>query len=172
MASLWQAATFNRPGYNLFDYDVYAICGDGCLMEGIAAEAASFAGHQKLSNLCWLYDSNRITIEGSTDLAFTEDVGTRFEGYGWAVQHVDDANDLDAITAALDDSRPSRTGRPSSSSRASSATAHPRKQGSHSAHGEPLGVEEIRGAKRFYGWPEDESFLVPDKVGSTSPRCR
>ena len=102
MAGIWQAATFNRPGYDLFDYDVYAIAGDGCLMEGIGAEAASLAGHQKLSNLCWIYDSNKITIEGSTDLAFTEDVGRRFEGYGWAIQHVDDANDLDALTSALE----------------------------------------------------------------------
>src|SRR6476659_3630388 len=102
MASLWQAATFNRPGYDLFDYDTYAICGDGCLMEGIGAEAASLAGHQKLANLCWIYDSNKITIEGGTELAFTEDVGTRFTGYGWAVQHVTDANDLDAVTTALE----------------------------------------------------------------------
>src|SRR6187455_1832694 len=102
IAGLWQAATFNRPGYELFDYNVYAIAGDGCMMEGIASEAASLAGHQKLSNLCWLYDSNKITIEGSTDLAFTEDVATRFEGYGWAVQRVDDANDLDQLAQALD----------------------------------------------------------------------
>jgi len=164
MASLWQAATFNRPGYNLFDYDVYAICGDGCLMEGIAAEAASFAGHQKLSNLCWLYDSNRITIEGSTDLAFTEDVGTRFAGYGWAVQHVDDANDLDAITAALQAFKAEQDRPTIIIVKSIIGYGAPTKQGSHSAHGEPLGVEEIRGAKRFYGWPEDESFLVPDKV--------
>ena len=102
IAGQWQAATFNKPDYTLFDYDIYAICGDGCLMEGISAEAASLAGHLKLSNLCWIYDSNQITIEGSTELAFTEDVATRFEGYGWAVQHVDDANDLDALTAALE----------------------------------------------------------------------
>ena len=95
VASRWQGATFNRPGYELFDFDVYAIAGDGCLMEGIGAEAASFAGHQKLSNLCWIYDDNKITIEGSTDLAFTEDVAKRFEGYGFAVQRVDDANDTD-----------------------------------------------------------------------------
>ena len=96
IAGLWQAATFNRPGYNLFDYDVYALCGDGCLMEGIGAEAASLAGHQKLSNLCWIYDNSKITIEGSTELAFTEDVTGRFESYGWAVHQVTDANDLDA----------------------------------------------------------------------------
>ena len=164
MASKWQAATFNRPGYDLFDYDVYAICGDGCLMEGIAAEAASLGGHQKLSNLCWLYDSNRITIEGDTSIAFTEDVGTRFEGYGWAVQHVDDANDLDAINAALDAFKAEQERPTIIIVKSIIAYGAPTKQGHHSAHGEPLGVEEIRGAKRFYGWPEDESFVVPDKV--------
>jgi transketolase len=100
MAGLWQAATFNRPGYDLFNYDVYALAGDGCLMEGIGAEAASLAGHQQLANLCWIYDNNKITIEGATDLAFTEDVAGRFTAYGWAVQHVTDANDLDALSAA------------------------------------------------------------------------
>jgi len=166
IAGMWQAATFNRPGYELFNYNVYAIAGDGCLMEGIGAEAASLAGHQKLSNLCWLYDSNKITIEGSTDLAFTEDVARRFEGYGWAIQHVDDANDLDALNSALaafqaEQERPTMI-----IVRSIIGYGAPTKQGSHSAHGEPLGVEEIRGAKRFYGWPEDESFLVPDKVRS------
>ena len=102
IAGLWQAATFNRPGYDLFDYDVYAVAGDGCLMEGIGAEAASLAGHLKLSNLCWFYDNNRITIEGSTSLAFSEDVPARFAGLGWAVQHVEDANDLDALSAAIE----------------------------------------------------------------------
>ena len=100
IAGLWQAATFNRPGYTLFDYDVYAVCGDGCLMEGIGAEAASLAGHQQLSNLCWIYDNNTITIEGSTSLAFTEDVAARFTGYGWAVHHVTDANDTAALAEA------------------------------------------------------------------------
>jgi len=164
MASLWQAAAFNRPGYELFDYDVYAIAGDGCLMEGIAAEAASFAGHQKLSNLCWIYDSNKITIEGSTDLAFTEDVATRFEGYGWAIQRVDDANDLEALTNALEAFKAEQDRPTMIIVKSIIAYGAPTKQGHHSAHGEPLGVEEIRGAKRFYGWPEDESFLVPDKV--------
>ena len=101
IAGLWQAATFNRPGYELFDYDVYALCGDGCLMEGIGAEAASLAGHLKLSNLCWIYDNNKITIEGATSLAFSEDVPARFAGYGWAVQHVSDANDLAALGVRL-----------------------------------------------------------------------
>jgi transketolase len=166
MAGLWQAATFNRPGYDLFNYNVYAIAGDGCMMEGIGSEAASLAGHQKLSNLCWLYDSNKITIEGSTDLAFTEDVGTRFEGYGWAVQHVDDANDLDQLAQALDAFEAEQDRPTLIVVKSIIGYGAPTKQGSHSAHGEPLGVEEVRGAKRNYGWPEDESFLVPEKVRS------
>jgi transketolase len=164
IAGQWQSATFNRPGYTLFDYDIYAICGDGCLMEGISAEAASLAGHLKLDNLCWIYDSNQITIEGSTDLAFTEDVAKRFEGYGWAVQLVDDANDLDALTAALEAFK-AETGRPTMIIvKSVIAWGAPTKQGHHSAHGEPLGIEEIAGAKRFYGWPENETFVVPDAV--------
>jgi transketolase len=143
IASLWQAATFNRPDYELFDYNVYAIAGDGCLMEGIGAEAASLAGHQKLSN-----------------------VGTRFEGDGWAVQHVDDANDLDALNRALDAFQAEQDRPTMIIVKSIIGYGAPTKQGSHSAHGEPLGVEEIRGAKRFYGWPEDESFLVPEKVRS------
>jgi transketolase len=166
MAGLWQAATFNRPGYDLFNYNVYAIAGDGCMMEGIGSEAASLAGHQKLSNLCWLYDSNKITIEGSTDLAFTEDVATRFEGYGWAVQHVDDANDLDQLAQALDAFEAEQDRPTLIVVNSIIGYGAPTKQGSHSAHGEPLGVEEVRGAKRNYGWPEDESFLVPEKVRS------
>jgi transketolase len=166
MAGLWQAATFNKPGYDMFNYNVYAIAGDGCMMEGIASEAASLAGHQKLSNLCWFYDSNKITIEGSTDLAFTEDVATRFEGYGWAVQHVDDANDLDALARALDAFEAEQDRPTLVVVKSIIGYGAPTKQGSHSAHGEPLGVEEVRGAKRNYGWPEDESFLVPDKVRS------
>jgi len=166
MAGMWQAATFNRPGYDLFNYNVYAIAGDGCMMEGIGSEAASLAGHQKLSNLCWLYDSNKITIEGSTDLAFTEDVATRFEGYGWAVQHVDDANDLDQLAQALDAFEAEQDRPTLIVVQSIIGYGAPTKQGSHSAHGEPLGVEEVRGAKRNYGWPEDESFLVPEKVRS------
>ena len=164
IAGLWQAATFNKPDYTLFDYDIYAICGDGCLMEGISAEAASLAGHLKLSNLCWIYDSNQITIEGSTELAFTEDVATRFEGYGWAVQHVDDANDLDALTAALEAFKAESDKPTMIIVKSVIAWGAPTKAGHHSAHGEPLGVEEIKGAKRFYGWPEDESFVVPEAV--------
>ncbi|HWM57603.1 MAG TPA: transketolase [Pseudonocardia sp.] len=164
IAGLWQAATFNRPGYELFDYDVYALAGDGCLMEGIGSEAASLAGHLKLANLCWIYDNNKITIEGATSLAFSEDVPTRFAGYGWAVQHVADANDLDALDAAFDAFR-AETGRPTLIVVDSIiGYGAPNKQGTHSAHGEPLGVDEVRAAKRFFGWPEDETFRVPPEV--------
>jgi transketolase len=164
MAGLWQAATFNRPGFDLFDYDVYALCGDGDLMEGIGAEAASLAAHLRLSNLCWVYDNNQITIEGGTGLAFSEDVPARFAGYGWAVQHVADANDLDALDAAFDAFR-AETARPTLIV-VDSVIGYgaPNKQGTHAAHGEPLGEDEVRAAKRFYGWPEDETFLVPDEV--------
>ena len=168
IAGLWQAATFNRPGYELFDYDVYALCGDGCLMEGIGAEAASLAGHLKLSNLCWIYDNNKITIEGATSLAFSEDVPARFAGYGWAVQHVADANDLAALGAAFDAFR-AETERPTLIVVDSIiGYGSPNKAGTHSAHGEPLGVEEVKATKRFYGWPEDETFLVPPRWPSTS----
>ena len=164
IAGLWQAATFNRPGYDLFDYEVYAVAGDGCLMEGIGAEAASLAGHLKLSNLCWFYDNNRITIEGSTSLAFSEDVPARFAGLGWAVQHVKDANDLDALSAAIEAFK-AETGRPTLIV-VDSVIGYgaPHKQGTHAAHGEPLGVDEVAATKRFYHWPEDEDFLVPERV--------
>ncbi|MCA2258647.1 transketolase [Mycobacterium avium] len=164
IAGLWEAATFNRPGYELFDYDVYALCGDGCLMEGVGAEAASLAGHLKLANLCWIYDNNKITIEGSTSLAFSEDVPVRFAGYGWAVHHVSDANDLAALGAAFDAFR-AETERPTLIVVDSIiGYGSPNKQGTHSAHGEPLGVEEVKATKRFYGWPEDEMFRVPAEV--------
>jgi transketolase len=164
IAGLWQAATYNRPGFDLFDYDVYALCGDGDLMEGIGAEAASLAGHLRLSNLCWIYDNNEITIEGGTGLAFSEDVPARFTGYGWAVQHVADANDLDALGAAFDAFR-AETSRPTLIVVDSIiGYGAPNKQGTHAAHGEPLGEEEVRAAKRFYGWPEEETFRVPDEV--------
>src|ERR671912_534930 len=164
IAGVWQAATFNRPGFDLFDYDVYAIAGDGCLMEGIGAEAASLAGHLKLSNLCWFYDNNKITIEGSTSLAFSEDVPARFAGLGWAVQHVTDANDLDALGAAIEAFK-AETDRPTLIV-VDSVIGYgaPHKQGTHAAHGEPLGADEVAATKRFYGWPEDETFRVPDEV--------
>ncbi len=164
MAERWFAARYNQPGYELYGYRVYALCGDGDMMEGVASEAASTAAHLKLSNLVWIYDSNHITIEGATSLAFDEDVGARFAAYGWHVIHVDDANDTAAIDAALTEAE-GVTDRPTF------IVVHsiigygaPKKQGTREAHGEPLGDEEIKAAKRFYGWPEDAQFLVPDGV--------
>ncbi len=164
MAERYLAQRYNKPGYELFNHHVYVLAGDGDMMEGISAEAASTAGHLKLGNLTWIYDSNHITIEGGTDLAFDEDVGARFAAYGWDVQHVDDANDLAAMGRALDHAK-SVTDRPSFI-KVTSVIGYgaPKKAGTNKAHGEPLGEEEIRGAKRAYGWPEDSSFLVPDGV--------
>jgi transketolase len=164
IAEKWMAAYFNRPGFDLFTHRIYALCGDGDMMEGISGEAASLAGHLKLDNLCWIYDSNRITIEGKTSLAFSESVGARFEGYGWHVLQVADANDIGAIRKAIEGFQ-STTRKPTFII----VNSHigygaPTKQDTHSAHGEPLGEEEIRGAKKFYGWPEDAKFLVPADV--------
>jgi transketolase len=164
MAQRWMADYFNRPGFDLFTYNVYALCGDGDLMEGVASEAASLAGHLKLANLCWIYDNNRITIEGSTDWAFSEDVATRFIAYGWNVTRVGDANDLQMLERALTTFKRA-TDRPTFIIVDSHiGYGAPNKQDSHAAHGEPLGTEEIRLAKRFYGWPEDAQFLVPEGV--------
>ncbi|PYS88080.1 MAG: transketolase [Acidobacteria bacterium] len=164
IASKWQAAHFNKPGYELFNYNVYALCGDGCMMEGISHEAASLAGHLKLDNLCWIYDNNKITIEGNTAWAFSEDVATRFIGYGWNVTRVGDANDLDMLRRAFEVAR-KETSRPTLIIVDSHiAWGAPNKQDTHAAHGEPLGEEEIKGTKRNYGWPEDAKFLVPDGV--------
>ena len=164
IAGRWQAAYFNRPGFELFDYDVYAVCGDGDLMEGISGEAASLAGHLKLSNLCWIYDNNKITIEGHTDWAFSDDTATRFIGYGWNVTRVGDANDLDMLRRALRVFK-NTTDRPTLIIVDSHiAYGAPTKQDTGAAHGEPLGEEEIRLTKRAYGWPEDAKFLVPDGV--------
>jgi transketolase len=164
IAARWQAAHFNRPGFAMFDFNVYALCGDGDLMEGISHEAASLAGHLKLSNLCWVFDNNRITIEGGTDLSCSDDVATRFTGYGWNVTRVGDANDLDMLRRAFQVAH-NETERPT----LIIVDSHigwgaPTKQGTHAAHGEPLGEEEIRLTKRNYGWPEDATFLVPDEV--------
>jgi transketolase len=160
----WIASYFNRPGFPLFDYDVYALCGDGCMMEGISSEAASLAGHLQLSNLCWIYDNNHITIEGNTALAFSEDVATRFIGYGWNVTRVGDANDLEMLERAFTMFRRT-TDRPTLIIVDSHiAYGAPNKQDTSAAHGEPLGEEEIKLAKRHYGWPEESKFLVPDGV--------
>jgi transketolase len=164
LASRWAAARFNRPGFDMFDFDVYALCGDGCMMEGISGEAASLAGHWKLSNLCWIYDSNKITIEGHTDLAFSEDVATRFIGYGWNVTRVGDANDLEMLERAFHVFK-NTSDRPTLIIVDSHiAWGSPHKQDTSAAHGEPLGEEEIRLTKRAYGWPEDKKFYVPDGV--------
>ncbi len=164
IASKWLGGTYNRPGFDLFDYNVYVLCGDGDLMEGVAYEAASIAGHLKLSNLCWLYDDNHITIEGETDLAFSEDVAKRFEGMGWNVLRVADANDLGALKKGLDGFHACQDKPTLIIVRSVIGYGSPNKANSHGAHGAPLGEEEIKLTKKFYGWPENEKFLVPPEV--------
>src|SRR5208282_5162348 len=164
IAQKWLASRYNRPGFDLFNYNVYAVCGDGCMMEGISAEAASLAGHLGLDNLCWVFDNNHITIEGNTSIAFTEDVAARFLAYGWNVLRVGDANDVDRIERALQIFRQTK-GRPTFIILDSHiGYGSPHKQDTAEAHGEPLGEEEVRLTKRSYGWPEDAKFLVPDGV--------
>jgi transketolase len=164
IAERWLASYFNRPGFDLFDYDIYALCGDGCMMEGISGEAASLAGHLKLDNLCWIYDNNHITIEGNTALAYSDDVATRFIGYGWNVTRVGDANDLEMLERAFTTFK-STNDRPTLIIVDSHiAYGAPNKQDTSGAHGEPLGEAEIRLAKRHYGWPEDSKFFVPYEV--------
>ena len=164
MASKWLAAHYNRPGHEVFDYDTYVLCSDGDLMEGVAAEAASIAGHLGLSNLCWVYDDNAITIEGETHLAFTENVGQRFEGLGWRVEHVADANDAAALKKALQAFKAEQKKPTLIVVKSVIGYGAPKKAGSHEAHGAPLGPDEIKGAKAAYGWPADASFLVPPQV--------
>jgi len=164
IGSRWLAQYFNRPGFELFNFNVWVICGDGDMMEGISSEAASVAGHLKLSNLCWIYDNNKITIEGKTDLAFSEDVAARFQSYGWDVTHVHDANDLGQLAGAYSHALNVKD-RP----KLIIVDSHigfgaPNRQDTKEAHGEPLGEEEIKLAKRSYGWPDDAKFLVPDGV--------
>jgi transketolase len=164
IAGKWLGEHYNRPGFEMFNYNVYALAGDGCMMEGISSEAASLAGHLKLSNLCWIYDNNKITIEGHTEWAFSEDVATRFISYGWNVTRVGDANDLEMLARAFNTFQKT-TDRPTMIIVDSHiAWGSPNKQDTHAAHGEPLGEEEIKLTKRNYGWPEDEKFLVPDGV--------
>ena len=164
VAEKWLADRFNQPGFEIFDYKIYAVCGDGCLMEGVASEAASLAGHLGLDNLCWVYDNNHITIEGSTRLAFTEDVAARFLAYGWNVLRVGDANDCERIEQALEVFRETK-GRPTFIILDTHiGYGSPHKQDTSAAHGEPLGDDEVRLVKHNYGWPEDEKFLVPDGV--------
>ena len=164
MARRWQAANFNRPGFEIFDFNVYAMCSDGDLMEGIGGEAASLAGHLRLSNLCWMYDHNNITLDGPADWSYSDDVATRFFGYGWNVTRVADANDLDMLARAFEVFRKT-TDRPTLIIVDSHiGYGSPHKQDSNASHGEPLGEEEVKLTKRFYGWPEDAKFLVPDEV--------
>jgi transketolase len=164
IAQKWLAARYNRAGFEIFNYRVFAVCGDGCLMEGVSSEAASFAAHLGLDNLCWVYDNNHITIEGSTKIAFTEDVEGRFLAYGWNVLRVGNANDIDRIEHALNVFRREK-GRPTFIVLDSHiGYGSPNKQDTSAAHGEPLGEEEVRLAKRAYGWPEEAKFLVPDGV--------
>jgi transketolase len=164
IAQKWLANRYNRPGFEIFDYNIYAVCGDGCLMEGISSEAASLAAHLGLDNLCWIYDNNHITIEGNTRIAFTEDVAGRFLAYGWNVLRVGDANDVDRIEHALSVFRKEKN-RPTFIVLDSHiGYGSPHKQDTAAAHGEPLGDEEIRLVKRGYGWPEDAKFLVPEGV--------
>ena len=164
IASRWLAANFNRPGFDVFDFNVYAMCSDGDLMEGIGGEAASLAGHLKLSNLCWMYDHNGITLDGPADWSFSEDVATRFVGYGWNVTRVADANDLEMLARAFETFQKT-TDRPTLIIVDSHiGYGSPHKQDSNAAHGEPLGEEEVRLTKKFYGWPEDAKFLVPEGV--------
>ncbi len=164
MASQWLAATFNRPGFDVFDFRVYAMCGDGDIMEGVGAEAASLAGHLKLSNLCWIYDHNGVTLDGPASWSFSEDVMTRFVGYGWNVTRVSDANDLEMVGRGFEtflktSDRPTLIVVDSHIGYGS-----PHKQDSFEAHGEPLGEAEVQLVKKFYGWPEDAKFLVPEGV--------
>jgi transketolase len=164
IAERWLATYFNRPGFELFNYNIWTFCGDGDMMEGISSEAASVAGHLKLSNLCWIYDSNHITIEGNTDLAFDENVATRFEAYGWDVQHVADANDLAALSRAYTEALEVKDRPKLIIVNSHIGYGSPHRQDSKEAHGEALGEEEVKLTKRFYGWPEDAKFLVPDGV--------
>ncbi len=164
LASAWLAARYNRPGFELFDFNVFALCSDGDVMEGVGCEAASLAGHLKLQNLCWIYDDNHITIEGETDLAFSENVAQRFEGLGWRAIQVADANDLSALrkafaTFADTDDRPTII-----VMRSIIGYGSPNKANTHGAHGAPLGDDEVRLTKEAYGWPADQKFLVPDEV--------
>jgi transketolase len=164
MAAQWLAARYNKPGFEVFNYNVYVICSDGDMMEGVASEAASLAGHLKLPNLCWIYDNNHVTLDGPSNWSFSENVGKRFEAYGWNVTEVKDANDLGQLNAAYNNflktnDRPTLIVVDSHIGYGS-----PNKHDSNAAHGEPLGEEEVKLAKKFYGWPEDAKFLVPDGV--------
>ena len=164
IAEKWLANRYNKPDFNLFDYNIYAVCGDGCMMEGVGSEAASIAGHLALDNLCWIYDNNHITIEGSTAITFTENVAARFQSYRWNVLCIDDANDIGKIHHALKTFQTTR-GRPTLIIIDSHiGYGSPHRQDTAEAHGKPLGPDEVRLTKRAYGWPENEQFRVPEEV--------
>jgi len=164
VAQAWLGTTYNRPGCTLFDHKVYALCGDGDMMEGISAEAASLAGHLKLVNLCWIYDCNHISIEGTTAITFTEDVGARFAAYGWQVLHVADANDIELLSHCLQTFADTRERPTLIIVQSHIGYGAPHKQDTKEAHGEPLGVDEVRLAKQFYGFDPDAQFAVPEGV--------
>ena len=164
IAGQWMAAHFNRPGFELFNYNVYALCGDGDMMEGVASEAASLAGHLKLPNLCWIYDNNKVTLDGPADWSFSEDVAGRFLSYGWHVTHVTDANDLGQLSGAYNEFLQTNDRPTLIIVDSHIGYGSPHKQDKSAAHGEPLGEDEVKLVKKFYGWPEDAQFLVPDGV--------
>lgn len=164
IAGKWLGENYNKPGFDIFDFDVYAVCGDGDLMEGVACEAASLAGHLKLSNLCWIYDNNRVTLDGPAEWSFSEDVATRFAGYGWNVTHVTDANDLDMLARAYENFLKTNDRPTLIIVNSHIGYGSPHKQDTYEAHGEPLGEAEVKLVKKNYGWPEDAKFLVPDGV--------
>jgi transketolase len=164
IASKWLGANYNKPGFEIFDFNVYAMCGDGDMMEGVGCEAASLAGHLKLSNLCWIYDHNHVTLDGPASYSFSEDVMTRFVGYGWNVTRVADANDLDMLGRAYETFLKTKDQPTLIVVDSHIGYGSPHKQDSSDSHGEPLGVEEVKLTKKFYGWPEDAQFLVPDGV--------
>jgi transketolase len=164
IGSNWLAATFNRPGFEIFNYDIYAMCSDGDIMEGIGGEAASLAGHLKLSNLCWIYDHNGITLDGPANWSFSEDVATRFIGYEWNVTRVADANDLEMLARAFEVFKDTKDRPTLIIVDSHIGYGSPHKHDTSAAHGEPLGEEEVRLTKKFYGWPEDAKFLVPEGV--------
>ena len=164
IASKWLGENYNKPGFDIFNFNVYTVCGDGDLMEGVASEAASLAGHLKLSNLCWIYDNNRVTLDGPAEWSFSEDVMTRFVGYGWNVTRVSDANDLQMLGRAYDVFHHTKDRPTLIVVDSHIGYGSPHKQDSYEAHGEPLGEAEVKLAKKNYGWPEDAKFLVPDGV--------
>lgn len=164
IAGAWLGARYNRPGFDVFNYNVYAFCGDGDMMEGVASEAASLAGHLKLPNLCWIYDSNQITLDGPAEWSFTEDVGERFRGYGWNVTQATDANDLEQLAKAYNNFLNTKDRPTLIIVNSHIGYGSPHKQDSNASHGEALGEDEVKLTKKFYGWPEDAHFLVPDGV--------